>query len=217
MNFFKQISAFGFTVILLSACGSMHKRSTKKTLVMSQDTLSSKEISTQNMITMTKKWEKVAKNNYAFFKDDNKIGEIKLKPNTLQSQAICQIEGEEFIIKRTGFWKTTIEIFNAEREAVAKTYNEKWFANSSIFEYGEKKYKLMLHNNPNAEWVIKDGENTLLAYGLQKDKNQPCVKITGDVAQDNVLFDFLLWYLFLPIANQNMGDDMMFLLLVSAQ
>ena len=58
-----------------------------------------------------------------------------------------------------------------------------------------------------AEYVIFDAKNEILSYGLDTQNGKASVRINSNSEESELLFDFLLWYLFLPIANENMGDD----------
>lgn len=215
--FFKKpivlMASFGI-ILFSSGAKCMANRIQSTTLVARQ---SQTFPTTLKLTTMTKNWNKLEENRYAFIVDNKKVGEMSLEPKSLQSAAICRIGGDNFTIKRTGFWKSRVEISDKDGMVVAKTYSEKWLANSSILEYDGKKYKLLLRNNPLAEYAIMDGEQTVLAYGLQHDKETVSVRIAGDLANSDVLFDFLLWYLFVPIVVENSGDDFVFQLLLTAQ
>ena len=92
---------------------------------------------------------------------------------------------------------------------------EKWYVNNWVVEYRGKNYKLSVRNNPLAEYMITEGEKLILAYGLQAQDGKVQVKITGVHSPDNYLFDFLLWYLFAPVAIENIGDHMSFSLLLN--
>ncbi|MEJ7827967.1 MAG: hypothetical protein WKF91_07225 [Segetibacter sp.] len=166
---------------------------------------------------MTRKWDKIGESKYSFSVDNNIVGEMEIMINSIDSKATFQIKDEKFIIKRAGFWKSSIEIINSKQETVAKTYFEKWYANSSVLEYGDKKYKLIVHNNPLAEYSIINGNKNLLAYGLNTDNGKVNVKITSENSSTDFLLDFLLWYLFIPIASENMGDNFTFLMLTTTQ
>jgi hypothetical protein len=84
-----------------------------------------------------------------------------------------------------------------------------------VIEYGGIQYKLSVRNNPLAEYVITEGNKEILAYGLQPDKGKVQVKITGTAGQADFIFDFLLWFLFAPIAIENIGDNPTFSLLLT--
>ncbi len=166
---------------------------------------------------MTKKWEKTQEGTYSFFIDNQEVGKIEIDAASLDRKAICSVGGNRFLIKRTGFWKRTIEIGNDAGETIATLYHEKWYASSWILEYNGKKYTVLLRNNPLAEYVIRDNCVDIAAYGLASDHGRLDVRITTSSKTTDVMFDFLLWYLFLPIVTENMNEDVTFLLLLSAQ
>lgn len=166
---------------------------------------------------MTKQWTNAGEGKYVFTLDGNQIGQMQIEPASADSRASCQIGDDHFTIKRTGFWKSTVEVLKNDGNLVAKTYHEKWYANSSVLEYENQKYNLTLHNNPLAEWAIVDEGKTLLAYGLNAANGKTSVRISGEADQSHLLLDFLLWYLFVPIASENMGDNFVFHLLTTAQ
>ena len=109
-----------------------------------------------------------------------------------------------------GFWSSSITVKDENEAVVLRSYTEKWYANSSILEYKGQKFRLKIRNNPLAEYVIFDeNQNELLAYGLKVENHQCKVAIQSS-GDKNYLFDFLLWYSFLPIAQENMGDSFVF-------
>jgi hypothetical protein len=115
---------------------------------------------------------------------------------------------------RTGFWKTGIEIKDVNGTVILKAYPEKWYANTSIVEFENDPYKLIIRNNPLAEFAISKNGTDMLAYGLSTDNNGLSVRISTAGGPD-FIFDFLLWYLFVPIANENFGDSYLFQMLLS--
>ena len=84
-----------------------------------------------------------------------------------------------------------------------------------MLEYGGKDYQLSVRHNPLAEYVIKENENELIAYGLDTAGGNVQVKITDLQHQSDYMFDFLLWFLFAPVAVENMGDNLAFTLLLN--
>lgn len=164
---------------------------------------------------MIKSWKKTKEGEYSFSLDNNDMGTMKISYNSLEREAKCQIQGKHFSIRRTGFWKSTIEIYNESGESIAKIYPEKWYASSWTFDYQDKVYKIKVRNNPLAEYVIQDNSKDLAAYGLTTENEKVSVRISTLSQNSDLLFDFILWYLFVPIATENMGDDFLFLMLLS--
>lgn len=158
-----------------------------------------------------KHWKNLGNNSYAFFDSEKEIGKFTFF-NTLNSKAIATQNEQEFHFKRTGFWKSTVEISDKLGQKMAEIYAEKWYANTYILVYKNKNYQLVIRNNPLAEWVILDNKKEILAYQLSTQNGKATVKITSESAEIEVLFDYILWYLFRPIALENTGEDLSFML-----
>lgn len=96
---------------------------------------------------------------------------------------------------------------------ILKSYTEKWYANSTIIEYKGKKLVLKIRNNPLAEYVLYDVNKEILAYRLETVSGKAEVKIKSNTS--DYMFDYLLWYVFLPIAQENIGYNYDFIMLLS--
>ncbi len=164
---------------------------------------------------MKKQWIKTADFNYRFLVDDNETGKMEIQLNTIANKAICTIEGKELMIRRTGFWKSNIEITDQNGMVILKTYPEKWYANSLVIEFENQKLQLSIRNNPLAEFVISEQQKEMLAYGLATENGKAGVRISSS-DKSPLILDFLLWYLFIPIATENLSDNDAFLLLAVA-
>jgi hypothetical protein len=119
-------------------------------------------------------------------------------------------------MKRVGFWKSKIEIMDNNKNIILEAKPKAWYANSSIITYNNQEYELIIRNNPLAEYAIINDGKEIIAYGLDTNHGKATIRITSTSDNDNYLFDFLLWYLFNPIARENMSDNLTFLLLVNA-
>lgn len=168
---------------------------------------------------MTKNWTKTGKTTYSFSADSTLIGTIELSLNSMDSEAHIKMGKDDFKIKRTGFWKTQIEMTDKSNAVIARIYAEKWFASAYILEFDNVIYKLVLRNNPLAEWAIIRDNTDLLAYGLHLENSEGPVhaRITGSGRGLSFLLDFLLWYLFVPIGSEQLGDHISLSILLSAQ
>ncbi len=164
----------------------------------------------------TKNWKKTTEGSYSFFIDEQEIGTMNIAHSTLERAATCSIAGKDLVIKRTGFWKSTIEITDASGQLNGKIYPEKWYASSWAFDYQNKKYKVIVRNNPLAEFVIQENGKDQIAYALNTSNKVVNVRITTTTEPLDLLFDFVLWYLFVPVATENMDDNFTFLLLATA-
>ncbi len=159
---------------------------------------------------MRKRWEKKSDFSYIFFVDENEIGQMDIFQATNSNKVIFAIGGKEMELKRSGFWKSNLEITEGNGEVILRSYPEKWYANTWVVAYKNKDYKLIVRNNPLAEFVLLDGNQEISAYGLTSENREIRVRISSS-DNSEYIFDFLLWYLFLPIANENMGNTYSFL------
>ena len=168
---------------------------------------------------MTKKWTKSELTKYFFSIDNIEIGTLEIFSNTLDGKAIAKIGDNEFIIKRTGFWKSAIEITDQSDAIIAKVYAEKWYAHTLNLDFKTTKYKVSIRNNPLAEWAIIEGNKDLLVYGLNIENSNGMVNVKIGSAEDNndYILDYLLWYLFVPMAEEEMGDNFTFTMFNNAQ
>ncbi|HVZ26356.1 MAG TPA: hypothetical protein VG842_09890 [Sediminibacterium sp.] len=146
---------------------------------------------------------------YDFLIKGEKTGEMELNFSNLQSAAVFRMNGENYEIKRSGFWRTIIEVRDHKEILRLKMEPEKWYANSYTGLWGESAIKLFARNNPLAEYVISNTHQDILSYGLDTEKNKLFIRITAgeDVP---ALFHALLWYLFVPVANENFGNTYAF-------
>lgn len=65
---------------------------------------------------------------------------------------------------------------------------------------------MQLRNRNLAEYaVMRDGQD-ILTYGLFLAKRKTEVRISDSGIESDYFFDALLWYLFAPIAVENMSD-----------
>lgn len=156
---------------------------------------------------MTKKWNTVGERQYTFSVEGKDVGSMKIDLNTLATIATAKIGDKDYTIKRTGFWKSSIVITNNNHQSILKVYSEKWFSKAYTIEYNGRKYKLLMRNNPLAEWVILQNSQEVLAYGINADKNITDVRIISTKNSSDYLFDFLLWYLFVPVVTEDGAID----------
>jgi hypothetical protein len=167
---------------------------------------------------MTKKWEKKDKNLFVFSVDNREIGSLQLQPTSLSQKATALLEGKAYTIQRTGFWKTKIEIIDELENTIARVSSEKWYSRYSKLEYKFHTYRLLLRNNPLAEWVVFDGSHELMSYRLltQKGITMSTIEMKDQRHKPDYLLDFLMWYLFIPVAHEYVSSDSTFVIVMTA-
>lgn len=156
-------------------------------------------------------WVKQDDFTYHFIQNGQKAGEMKINITSLHTTANCFVNDSSFEIKRKGFWKTVVEITNEQGDVTLTAAPEKWYVSSYLAAYGNRKLKLTVRNNPLAEFVLIENEKEILAYGLNTENKKLVVKIS-EAENCDTLLHYLLWYLFVPVANENFGNDYSFLL-----
>ncbi|MDI9257258.1 hypothetical protein [Flavobacterium sedimenticola] len=162
-------------------------------------------------------WKRVHPNTYFFWVGDKKIGELELHYAQSKNKAMANIEGQLYVIERKGFWKNRLEITNSKGETVLKGYPLKWFSDTMELNYQNTKLNLKVRNNPLAEYAITDATGDRIAYGVKAQNGAVYTQISTSENQADYLLDFLLWYLFHPVAQDNSGDSQVFYTLLMAQ
>ena len=163
-----------------------------------------------------KNWKKIGIRDYSFSKQDNRIGTLVIKSNIFERKATFEIENRTYQLEHVGFWKNNIVIVDANGNVVLRTYSQKWYSNATVIEIENRKLKLLIRNNPLVEYAIIDGDEEILNYGLDVNEGKAATRIQTATSNTSYLLDFYLWYLFAPVAHENMGDDLTFLLLSTA-
>lgn len=166
-------------------------------------------------MTQAKNWQKVSENVYAFSENGAEIGTLE-RLYSGKVKAVFTIGSQKFTLEKTGFWGSTMNIVAENGQVVLTAYPPKWYANTWTLEFEGKQYALVVRNNPLAEWAIMEENATVLAYGVSTENGKAITKITAQDTNSSPLFDFLLWYLFSPIITENVGDNLLFLLMVAA-
>jgi hypothetical protein len=165
--------------------------------------------------SMNRYWKKTVDNSFDFYADDKKIGTMDFYFGQSTQTAEFRIGSESFTISRKGFWNSALLIKDATGSTVLKVAAEKWYAHQWVLLHANKTYALKVRNHPLAEYVITDGDTEILACGLKVIDGNVQVAITCAASNSPYLFDALLWFLFAPVAIENMGDEISFALLLA--
>jgi hypothetical protein len=161
-----------------------------------------------------KSWKTIKQGLYSFSIDGNEIGTLEVVYQNFDRKAIFKIKDKIYTLIYNGFWKSTYEIIDENKVVILKSSFEKWYATTTNLAYNGKNYKLKIRNNPLAEFVICDDQKELVSYGLSTNSGKVNVKITTNENNTDYLLDYLLWYTFLPIAQENIGDNFTFQILM---
>ncbi|MEO5775988.1 MAG: hypothetical protein ABIQ27_03730 [Flavobacterium sp.] len=158
----------------------------------------------------TRNWQKVNEKKYIFSVGEKKVGELDLSFKRLKRTALLNINGELFSIEQIGFWKNKLRILDAKENCILMATPENWFSNKTKVVYNNIQFQLKVRNNPLAGIVLLQNEKELLSYGLKSNNGKIIIEIESNQKQEGYLFDFLLWFLFRPVAQEQTGDDFTF-------
>ncbi len=153
-----------------------------------------------------KNWKTIKLGLYSFMVDGKEIGTLEKIYKGAKEKAIFRIGDQTYALTYSGFWRSNYQITDQNGQIIIKSSFEKWFSATTNLEYNGKVYQLKIRNNPLAEFVIFDGTKELVSYGLGTNFGKVIVKINTAPNQTDYLLDFLLWYSFLPIAQENIGE-----------
>lgn len=165
------------------------------------------EIKNNNSNTEVKNWNKTGERSYKLSRNGIDAGEVKFPQNSLVKVAVFETENEKYTLERRGLMKLELEINNGAGKPVLNAVQEKWYKNSYAVNFGAKKLKLVLRNNPLAEYtLLNNNEKEINSYGLKVKDRKPFVEMKSTDNENDVLFDFLLWSLLHPVAHENCGN-----------
>ena len=149
---------------------------------------------------MEKQWMKGSNHKeHTFWVDGKKIGNMNIIFSQISHRAICTIGENEFEVKRVGYWKSNFGMTYHNKNHILTAITDERYGNTFNIEFENKEYKLIIRNNPWIEYVITENVQDILIYALKSENGKPKTMIYSS-DKSNYYFDFLLWFLFLPIA-----------------
>jgi hypothetical protein len=161
---------------------------------------------------MTFNWIKKEALLFELTANDQAIGTLGF--NSSFTVATAQFGAEKIILQRTGFFKSNLEIQNSEGKIIGTSRPLKWYSSTTVLSYRERIYEIKIRNNPLCEFAVYADNEQLVAYGLTHEKGKAAVRI--NTATNELIFHFILWYLFYPVAIENSGSDILFLTIAAA-
>lgn len=161
-------------------------------------------------------WKKRDTFSFSLLNAGKQVGEMNIDYTSTSQPAACSLGNEKFIIRRTGFWKSGVEIEDAHsKKMLLNAGPKKWYSNRLEVKAFDQQLELKVWNNPLAEWSLEQERKPILAYGLSTEGAAPGVRIRAGESDVPLLYHFFLWYLFFPVAQENGGDDLPFYFLLS--
>ena len=128
--------------------------------------------------------------------------------------ATAQFGTETITLQRSGFFKSNFELINSEGNIIGYSRPKKWYSSTTILNYRDRIYEIKIRNNPLCEFALYEGNEQLTAYGLTHEKGKAAVRI--NTVTEELIFHFILWYLFYPVAIENGGSELLFITIAAA-
>ena len=156
---------------------------------------------------VTKSWKKVG-DTYYLFLNQEVVGSLHIHD---YSHQVCEIKikDKKYILTKTGRWLTGFKITDESENEIGFANAEKWYANNLGLSLNNETYKIEVRNNPLVEWYIIDSSGFEIASCGMKATNSK-IEVELNAKNTNLMLEFILWYLFLPIALENFASDIPF-------
>ena len=155
-------------------------------------------------------WKTIKQGLYSFEINSKAIGTLEIIYTNFDRKALFHIGSKIYTLKYTGFWKSNYVITDENETVILTSHIEKWYASTTILDFKGKQLQLKTRNNPLAEYVVFDGDDEILSYGLATENRKATVRINTNTSESDYVLDFLLWFTFVPMAQENMGDNFTF-------
>jgi hypothetical protein len=124
-------------------------------------------------------------------------------------EANCLIDGKEYILKPGDFWNSHTLLTDKEGKEVATLTNEKDNNRKWVLNIGDKKFFIHYHTHPLFELVIYDDAYLfLLTCKVTTHHHEKQIDLAFHEAieklEEKDILATIGWYLFIPVAQENM-------------
>ena len=141
--------------------------------------------------------------------DENCRVVIKYNPRQHSARVTCGIHQRLFFIETTGSLIQKTIFTNEYGLEIGRLTQDSVVGNKGIVTINEKKYNYALKNNPLAELVIYDKNiaDPLVSCGLESSNSITRIALSNNTesSDNSCLLLGLCWYLFLPVAKENVA------------
>ena len=159
------------------------------------------------------RWETVSStsNNevYHLYRDDKKILTIALNPFSNSARVECEKQKRVFLIRKEGFRRNKIVLRNEYGIKIGELGHEN---KDNFIDVNDERFYYTIHNNPMAELVLykESIDHPFVTCGLSTKEGNPSVNFTKDKKLSDATHPGLLmalcWYMFLPVAKENVAE-----------
>lgn len=156
-------------------------------------------------------WSRSDENAYNYTANGVTRGTLTITKTGREADAL--IDGKLYKISSKGLLKFFLNVTDENDRTLLKITQDNWFTSKWEISFNHKKYRLQMKNLPLACYKVYDGEKEVLSYGLKTEKCKAVPDIKSNTAENELLLDFVVWFIFYPVLLENTDAD--FLLLTS--
>lgn len=159
---------------------------------------------------MKRNWN-ITKNGKHVLSINNKVvGEIEHLVNTTSKRSKFRIEDNEYIIKKVGQYGDKMVLQDVKSNEILSISNDERQLKKWVLEYNNQTYEFRIIDGTLHEFAIVDKNDTLISYSFKELLDLSTVLVKVDAKVENYFFDFVIWYLFYPLAYFHLGGDIDF-------
>ncbi len=147
-------------------------------------------------------WTKISENHFHLSQRETVVASMTRQQDYFE----CRIGGRLRYLRRKGFWGNQLQLTDEQGQVLAWLKPASLTGASYRFRLCGREYRLVVRNNPLAEYVIREDGRDLVAYGLKTGNGRVAAVITDHRREKLYELDLLLWCLFHPVAQAETGD-----------
>lgn len=146
---------------------------------------------------------------YHLFKDDKKILTLIINPFSHTARVECNNEKRVFQLRKEGFLRNKITLRNEYGIKIGELGQEN---KENFIDVNDERFYYDIHNNPLAELVLYKGskEKPFVTCGLTSKEGNAEINFKKDKSLSSTshpgLLMALCWYMFLPVAKENVVE-----------
>lgn len=161
------------------------------------------------------KWEIASSSSrqeiYELWHNDKKLLTLDFHPFTNSARIEYADEKRVFLIRKEGFLRNKTVLRNEYGVRIGQLGYERSNASEGVIDLNNEKFFYTIHNDPLAELVIyrETKEKPFVICGLKADNGNTSVKFSKEnqlSPTQHFLLMALCWYMFLPVAKENMAE-----------
>lgn len=146
---------------------------------------------------------------YRLIHDDKVLLTLTINPRSQSARVECNKDQRVFLVRREGFLKSKIVLRNEYGIRIGEIRNG---GPDAFIEVDGRRFRFTLRNNPLAELALyaEDRKEPLITCGLKIEGGSTAVQVDRNTPLHHLSHPSLLmalcWYLFLPIARENVPE-----------